>query len=168
MEIGIIKSKVKNAVKKYKYAVLVFIIGLILLLVPGKANQTAGSTTATQAIKTELTLEQKLSAVLSQVYGAGKVEVILTRAAGEEVIYQTNKDRSVGNSAEQQKDSTVTITDSNRNQSGLIKQINPEKYLGAIVLCQGADEPAIRLVIVEAVSRITGLGANKISVLRMK
>lgn len=168
MEIGIIKSKVKNAVKKYKYAVLVLIIGLILLLVPGKANQTAGSTTQTQEIKTELTLEQKLSAILSQVYGAGKVEVILTRAAGEEVIYQTNKDRSVGNSAEQQKDTTVTVTDSSRNQSGLIKQINPEQYLGAIVLCQGADEPAIRLVIVEAVSRITGLGANKISVLRMK
>jgi stage III sporulation protein AG len=42
------------------------------------------------------------------------------------------------------------------------------QYLGAIVVCQGADRSDVRLAIVEAVSALTGLGADKISVLKMK
>ena len=53
-------------------------------------------------------------------------------------------------------------------ESGLIRQINPPAYLGAIVVCQGADNNTVRLAIVEAVSRATGLGADKISVLKMR
>ena len=68
----------------------------------------------------------------------------------------------------QTENNTVTLTDSNRNQSGLIRQIIPEKYQGAVILCQGADDPIIRLAIVDAVSKATGLGANKISVLKLK
>jgi stage III sporulation protein AG len=40
--------------------------------------------------------------------------------------------------------------------------------MGAIVLCQGADVPSVRLAIVDAVSKVTGLVANQISVLKMK
>lgn len=35
------------------------------------------------------------------------------------------------------------------------------------MVCQGADNAAVRLAIVEAVSKVTGLGANRISVLKM-
>ena len=63
---------------------------------------------------------------------------------------------------------TVIITDSERNQNGLIHQINPPSYMGAIIVCQGADDPAVKLSITEAVSKITGLKTNRISVLRMK
>jgi stage III sporulation protein AG len=63
---------------------------------------------------------------------------------------------------------TVIITDSSRNESGLIRQVNPPVYLGAIVLCQGGDRPSVRLAIVDAVSKVTGLGADRISVLKMK
>ena len=49
-----------------------------------------------------------------------------------------------------------------------VQQVLPESYRGAIVVCQGADSPAVKLAIVEAVSRATGLGADSISVLKMK
>ena len=60
------------------------------------------------------------------------------------------------------------ITDSNRNETGLIHQRNPPKYQGAIILAMGADDPAVKLAIVDAVSNVTGLGADKISVLKMQ
>jgi hypothetical protein len=41
-------------------------------------------------------------------------------------------------------------------------------YQGAVVLCQGAADAAVRLAVVEAVSKATGLGADKICVLKMK
>ena len=49
-----------------------------------------------------------------------------------------------------------------------MRQENPAQYLGVIVVCEGADSPAVRLAIVEAVSDVTGLGADRISVLKMK
>ena len=62
----------------------------------------------------------------------------------------------------------MIIVDADRKESGLIKQVNPQKYLGAIVVCQGADSPSVRLAITQAVSRIIGLSADKICVLKMK
>ena len=77
-------------------------------------------------------------------------------------------DHSSGESGSGIRSNTVTITDSERSQSGLVKQVNPPTYLGAVVICQGADDPEVRLSVVNAVSKATGLGANKISVLKMK
>lgn len=168
MEIGRIKNKLIDSFKKYKYSILVLLIGLLLMAIPGKTTRKYENVTSNNTEINASKLEDRLSVILSQVSGAGKVEVVLTASAGEEVIYQTNNDSSIGDSTEHDKSNTVTITDAERNQTGLIRQINPERYLGAIVLCQGADDPAVCLAIVDAVSKATGLGANKISVLKMK
>ena len=93
---------------------------------------------------------------------------MLTVASGTETIYQTNSDSSTGGDTQTTRYETVTVTDASRNQSGLIRQVNPPNYLGVIVVCQGADSPSVKLAIVDAVSKITGLGADRISVLKMK
>ena len=63
---------------------------------------------------------------------------------------------------------TVIVTDSDRKEQGLIQKLNPPKYMGAIIVCKGAGNAAVKLAVVEAVSRVTGLGADQISVLKMK
>lgn len=166
MGIAANKRKLAEWIKKYKLSILILLIGFILMVLPLNI-QSDNKRTVQETIK-EQKLEQKLSDALSQMSGAGKVKVILTMSAGEEVIYQTNEDTNENDSSIQKKIDTVTITDSGRNQAGLVRQINPERYEGAIVLCQGADDPRICLLIVEAISKATGLGANKISVLKMK
>jgi hypothetical protein len=40
--------------------------------------------------------------------------------------------------------------------------------MGAIVVCQGADSPSVKLAITQAVAKITGLGTDEICVLKMK
>ena len=168
MDIGGVKNKILTWCRMYKYSILVLLIGLLLMALPGRSSgkqETAASITAENYSEN---LEKRLSTILSQVTGAGKVEVVLSASAGEEVIYQTNIDSSTGSASGHDKSNTVTITDADRNQAGLIRQVNPERYMGAIVLCQGADDPAVCLAIVDAVSKATGLGANKISVLKMK
>ena len=39
---------------------------------------------------------------------------------------------------------------------------------GAIVICEGADDPVIRLAVTDAVSLYTGLGSDRIQVVRMQ
>lgn len=168
MEIGIKAPKVLAVLKKHRYSVLIVLIGLIFMIVPSKSKQSNPQASTKQVNETKELLEERLANILSKVEYAGKVEVILTRLEGEEIIYQTDDDSSIGASANASRSNTVTITNSERDQSGLVKQVNPESYRGAIVLCQGADNPTVRLAIVDAVTKVTGLGANEIAVLKMK
>ena len=162
-------NKISEILKKYRYALIILFIGLVLMMLPG-INTT--SCTTDKAVETEISsvqlLEQKLSSLLTKVDGAGEVEVVLTISAGEEIIYQTNDDRSNSDTSTSLNINTVTVTDASRNQTGLIKQVKTEIYQGAIVVCRGADNPSVRLAIVDAISRVTGLGANCISILKMK
>ena len=83
-------------------------------------------------------------------------------------VYQTNDDVSVSDGNSTTQISTVLITGADREEYGLVRQVNPPVYKGAVVVCQGADDPKVQLAIVDAVSTVTGLGADRISVLKMK
>ncbi len=169
MELKHFFEKFVTQIKKYKYAVLILLIGLALMALPiNKSENKTNTHTNTLPITKEQTLEEKLSGALCEIAGAGNVRVILSVASGEEVVYQTNSNHSHNDNTDDMKTDTVLITDANRNQSGLITKTNPASYQGALIICQGADDPAVHLMIVDAVSKLTGLGANRISVIKMK
>jgi len=165
MELKAFGMRAVTLLKKYKFVVLVLVIGIVLMLLPSGSEKPSAK--AENPVE-QVALEDELTLLLSQIEGAGKVSVMLTVEKGEETLYQTNERTSEstgGNSIERD---TVTVTDSQRNETGLIKQVNPARYLGAVVVCQGADDPRVRLSVVDAVSKLTGLGADRISVVKMK
>jgi stage III sporulation protein AG len=143
---------------KYRYVLIVIAVGLVLMLLPGTSGKESEPTQ--QILETAPDIETELARILSKINGVGKVEVMLTMAHGQETCYQIDQ--------RGEDYSTVIISDSNRNELGLIRQVNPPVYLGAIVVCQGGDEPSVRLAIVESVAKVTGLGADRISVMKMK
>lgn len=160
-------KRVKETVIKYRYALIVLAVGVIFMLLP------VGTKRDTQEVITKaedniLTTEEQLSVMLSMVEGAGKVQVMLTLSTGEEIRYQSNEDTAITQDSTTKRTETVTVTAADRAQSGLVKQINPPSYLGALVICQGADSPLVRLAVIEAVAKLTGLGTDKIAILKMK
>ncbi len=163
MEVSSWFSKVMGLLGKYRYAAVVLLLGLVLLLIPGTKKNT--DPTESTISTPELSDEEQLGAILSQIRGAGKVEVLLSYASGPRTEYQTDTNQTGETGT---RSDTVTVTDSDRNQTGLVIQVYPAEYLGAIIVCQGADDPSVRLAIVDAVCKYTGLGANQISVLKMK
>lgn len=168
MELTPLKERIPKLLDKYKYVLLILLIGVVLLMIPtGDEDDTTVAPLA-EPSKDVLTTEEQLANILCLIQGAGKVQVMLTVANGEEYLYQTNNSISTSDNATEQRNDTVTVTDSQRNDTGLIRQVNPPVYLGAVVVCQGADNPTVRLAVTEAVSRLTGLGSDKISVLKMK
>ena len=158
-------KKLPKLLEKYKYALLIVLLGLCLLAIPGK--KTASTPAATEALAVSDTTQEELEAILAAIQGAGKVRVMLTEAVGQQTIYQTDEDSDTGESTQSVRRDTVIVSDSARGESALVAQVNPPQYLGALVVCQGADSAAVRLAIVEAVSKVTGLGANRISVVKM-
>jgi stage III sporulation protein AG len=169
LELGNLSKKLIQILNRYKYVLLVFSLGLALMLFPGKVEsvETVKNEDVHQITSVHEVCEQ-LTEILSNVSGAGRTQVMLSIRQGEKTIYQTDTDISKTDAANDSRSQTVTVADADRNQTGLVQQVNPPTYMGAIVLCQGADVPSVRLAIVDAVSKLTGLGANQISVLKMK
>ena len=168
MELKKWKKAIPGFIHKYRYAVLVLIIGLSLMLLPSDKNSssTQAKQPDTQTIPVP-DLGEQLSEILSSISGAGKVRVLLTTDTGQELVYQLDQETSKDGSGSD-RTTTVIVSDGQRNESGLVRQTNSAKYRGAIIVCQGADDPVVRLAIVEAVSNATGLGTDRISVLKMK
>lgn len=165
-----IGGKAAALFKKYRYVLLVLLAGLVLMALPEgkKAEESPASQAVEETQPARPELQDSLAEILSQVDGAGKVRVLLTQSAGEQILYQTDEDLSTAENSSTVRRETVIIQDSGRAESGLIQQVNPPVYQGAIVLCQGADSAAVRLSIVEAVANATGLTSDKITVLKMK
>lgn len=160
-----ISRNAKHTVRKYRYVVLALVVGLFLMLVPQQQSQPVPQPTPMQP---KQDLQTSLEAILCQLEGAGRVKVLLTQAAGERNVYQTDESSDTSQSGSSVRRDTVIITDSGRTESGLLQQTIAPVYLGAVVLCQGADRATVRLAIIEAVSSATGLASTNISVLKMK
>lgn len=167
MDVKALLQKAAKPMEKYKYVIFVLMIGLVLMLLPGKSN-TDNMRVASSEQETVIPLNEQIAALLSKVEGAGKVEVMLSIETGEEILYQSDEDINTGEQTAASRKETVIITDSERNEIGLIRQTNPPNYLGAIIICQGADSPRVQLALCDAVSKITGLSSDRISILKMK
>ena len=156
-------------VKKYRYVWLLLLVGGLFLLFPEEAGKADALVTPPAETMEEMAdLQEQLTQLLSHLEGAGKVRVLLTEAAGSQTHYETTQDRRKDAAYEELRTETVILTGSDRTESGLVRRVDPPTYLGAVVLCQGADRASVRLAIVDAVSAATGLGADHISVLKMK
>ncbi len=158
-------KKWKSLLSKYRYPAIILLVGILLMMLPGRKNNEIPQV-AEETIS--VSMEKRLENILSTIEGAGKVHVLLSASAGEEIIYQSDVETDISSDDESVRSKTILITDSQRAQNGLVQQVNPPVYLGAVISCQGADNPVVRLAIVDAVSTLTGLGADRISVMKMK
>ena len=162
------KRGIIDGISKYKYVLVLILLGLGLMLLPGKQKETETVSKRMPDPVPQQDLTEALEEILQNIHGAGEVQVLLSISQGEQVLYQTDVTQTESDGRSDKRTETVLITDSERNASGLIHQTNPPTYMGAIVLAQGADDPVVKLDLVRAVSNMTGLGADKISVLKMK
>ena len=156
MDILAIRQRLRESLQKYRTALLVVLAGILLMALPGPGEKTPPPPAEPPAED----LGPVLSKLLSTLEGAGRVEVLLTAAAGEETVFQYD-----GSPDDIR---TVLVSDSQRRERGLVRKKIPPRYRGAVVLCQGAGDPSVRLAVVEAVCKASGLTSDRVTVLKMK
>ena len=156
------------------------LIGILLLAfssLPGKPGASAAA--APSEIRVDLTayeqqLERRLCETLAAIAGAGETRVMLTLDSGSEPIYATQgkTDQKSHSNGEQQEESHsaekayVTIGTGTGEQGLVLKMLEP-RVRGVAVVCQGGGDILVRQSIIEAVTAVLGVGANKVSVARM-
>lgn len=136
--------------KQYRYPLLILLVGLFLLLLPGKSEPTARASPAQEnSAETE---QRQLESILEQIDGVGTASVLLAYRASEETEYLTDDD------------GTVIVSSGGGTQSALVCRTLEPQFRGAVVVCTGGGNATVKLQVVEAVSKYTGLGAAEISV----
>ncbi len=169
MDLASIKNKSIEFIRKYRYAMLVLLLGIVLMNLPqGEKKESCQKPENPTETISEETLEHQLEKILSKIDGAGSVQVLLTVGEGETTFYQENSEMSASENSSSNHQTTVTITGGDREETGLVRQIIPETYRGAVIVCQGAQKPSVKLAITEAVSKVTGLSTDHICVIKMK
>ena len=155
---------VRSALLKNKYVLAVLLLGLVLILLPtgGGSNASLAAVTDAQPRAPEAPVfslaeqEERLESTLSCVAGAGKVKVLLS--------LRSTVSRELAESGE----GVLIISAGSAGESPVELYYSYPAYLGAVILCEGADNPAVSLGITQAVSAFTGLGANRIEIMKMK
>lgn len=162
----VVKS-ILQKLRPYRYPILILFLGVFLMLLPGEAEkQLEEPIIISQEIETD-GLEQRLEALLSQIEGAGAVRVLLSPETGMASSYQLDRQRRTQGDDVEVDEKTVLVSENGNDRPVVVQQTYPI-YKGAVVVCQGADSAAVKLNIVRAVSSLTGLGSDKITVVKMK
>ena len=161
-----------KALARYKYVILVAVIGVLLLMWP-VSEKTEASDSVPPASENRDSLreqEQEMEEILSKVNGVGRVDVMLTLQSGAELVLASNTTLRYSGSPHNPDDydrSSETVTVSGGSGSDVVvTQEKSPQYRGALVVCDGGDNDAVRLKVIEAVAALTGLGSDRIAVVR--
>lgn len=150
----------------YRAVLLVLLAGLLLLALPlGGREAEADSQSPAPASGFDLAaLETRLEEALSRIDGAGAVTVVLTVQNGPRQVLAQDVDRGTG---EENTETVVLSRGSSTQETVTVQELYPS-YQGALLICEGGDDPTVRLKLTEATSALTGLGADKISISKGK
>ena len=159
---------------RYKYFLLVILVGVLLLLTSGM--QPASNAQEQEAERSDngfdlQAFQQSVADSLSQIDGAGRVTILLSLETGEESVYAADVSKSsqtTDNDSNESYESTTSIlSDGSYGEAPILIKSKYPTFRGAVVLCEGADDDAVRLQIVHAVSALCGISSDCISVSKL-
>ena len=166
-------KRIIDSVWKYKYVVIIVFAGVLLMNFP---SINKGKTNNSEFYESKFNIddfESRIEKSLVECEGVGRAKVILSIDSGPESVYAKEAKKS----QREQKEGTVEsdsdmkpsiISEGSGKESPVkIKELYP-KFRGALVICDGADEAGVRKTVVDSISALTGLGADSISVIKMK
>lgn len=149
---------------KYSYVLLIAAVGIVLLLLPtgGRDSPAVETPAREEGVSFDLdAFEEKLERALSQIEGAGTARVVLTLDGGSRQVLARNQERN-GNGGDS--NTVVTVGKGSAAQEVVPLQTVAPEFRGALVVCPGGGNASVRLKLIEAVSAVTGLGSDRISV----
>ena len=153
-------KKLWQGLKKYRYAALVLLLGLALLLLPGGKKTTQKSNAAASAAQTDYAAETER-----------RLQNVQKRQEQAQQLYRENAaDVQASSDGAQSSESrkTVILSEGSSYDKAAVAATTYPRFQGALIVCEGADSAAVRLRLLEAVSAVTGLSTDRITVVKMR
>lgn len=151
--------------EKGKFALPVLGLGVLLLLWPSGTGETKSAASPETAAQQQKEMER----ILSRIEGAGELHLMLTLESDGERTLAEDREETLGGSPDapesQSRRETVILSVSGGEEVVVTRRESPV-YRGALVVCQGADRAEVKLAVTQAVAALTGLGADRITVVK--
>lgn len=188
-------SKLKKPKKEQLVVLLLFGVLLVVIAIPttpgkttagGESETISGVEAATDDIEAaglsyEEQLEKRLSAILSRVAGAGRVEVMVTlESRGERIVEKDTPesrknveetDANGGSRTTDEQDwgeETVYYEDGSGGKSPyVVKELEPN-IEGVLVLAEGGGSAVVKQELLEAVQALFPIAAHKVKIMKLE
>ena len=171
-----------NAKKKTQYLAVLLVVAIILAIYfssldTGGAKKTddkAEDGASAETISSDTEMEDRLKRVLSKVDGVGDVDVIINYESTAERVPAFSEDRQVSKSDSQdtssettsEKSDIATVQGNGASEALIVKENQPE-VRGVIVVAQGAEDISVRMNLLNAVTTLLNVSADKVEILKM-
>lgn len=171
-----------SAKKKTQYLAVLLVVAIILAIYfssldTGGAKKTDDKAEAgapVETISSDTEMEDRLKRVLSKVDGVGDVDVIINYESTAERVPAFSEDRQVSKSDSQdtssettsEKSDIATVQGNGASEALIVKENQPE-VRGVIVVAQGAEDISVRMNLLNAVTTLLNVSADKVEILKM-
>ena len=171
-----------NAKKKTQYLAVLLVVAIILAIYfssldtsgTKKTDDKAEAGAPAETISSDTEMEDRLKRVLSKVDGVGDVDVIINYESTAERIPAFSEDRQISKSDSQdtssettsEKSDIATVQGNGASEALIVKENQPE-VRGVIVVAQGAEDISVRMNLLNAVTTLLNVSADKVEILKM-
>lgn len=155
-----LNTKLNDFLSKYvnnKSLYIIIIIGIVFMLLPGFSSEK--NENPKQLLYDEYSDEARLSEILSKVYGAGKVSVMITYygTSGYDLEFEEKASDSLN-------EKSVVM----EGNSPFIKSGFYPKVKGVIIVSDGAGNSDVKKALADAASAVLEVSSHRICVLEGK
>lgn len=168
-------SQKTKLTKKTLIVTLAAFLGIILLivseLIPSQSekekDETPEQTAADSYEQYAQNIEERLTALISQIDGAGKTKVMVTLECSDENVY-AKSEKSSSDSDSGSFEQGYIIVESNDSQGGILLKVIEPKIRGVAVVCAGGDSPVVRQSITDTVTAVLDISSARVNIATMK
>jgi len=159
-----LNKKISNFIKNRHNItiIIILIIGTLLMLLPGAFEKKPEKTTL---LAEEPNYTEELKKILSEIKGAGDVEVMITylQTSEKRLAYETKSDKyDRGDSGYEENTDRQAVLSS--GEPVVLSQSYP-KVKGVVVIAKGASDAKVKADILEAVTTAFDIASHKVCVL---
>ena len=170
-------KEAKELLKNRKWAVLMTvcgIAGLLLIMIssllPDKKSVSVDNNEQQTLFDSSAyckDTEKRLAALLSEIEGAGEVRVYLSVGSEQRYVYATEGRHSRSDNKTEEEEKYV-IVGGGSEKNALVETIETPEITGAVIVCGGGGDAAVREQIYKAASAALGIPTAKIYVAKIR
>lgn len=155
---------------RWKYAALVAAAGVALLLLTSGGEKSADKVPDESVQDAVQETQTNMERILAKIDGVGELHLMLTADTGTErrLAQDTELSYSGDTTApdDYQRKSETVLTGGSGSQAPVVTGTRCPTWRGALVVCQGGGDAQVRLAVTAAVASLTGLGSDRITVVK--
>lgn len=153
--------KIKSVKNIEIYVALVLAIVVVALIFLGGNTKNTAKTNDDDTYIAQM--EHKICNIVENIAGCGKASVAISYSSNEEKVYAYETETTSSGGVTKQTSSIVSV-----KGEPLVTKILPPNILGVVVVAEGANNPVVKLKIIEVVVTLLDVDVSKVQVFTYK